>query len=134
MSNYIKFVEDQQSGEDVFIRNGIYEYRTKYETVVDGKYLFMYVIDFEGKTYTVPDTCIVEVDKVINRDRTKESWREFVTQDLLVEDGNYTKAWKDTFGVTQNKSIDLCDYDSRWKRLQKEIEKKYGNDEGFIES
>lgn len=125
----VKFVEDYQSGRDVFVRNGIWDYIDKYETLVDDRLVFRYRISANDSIHVVPEEYLVEIDYVINKDYTREGWHEFVMTDAIVEDGDYVKAWMEINGINKpvKDTADQCDYRPDWKRLQKKIDKLYGN-------
>jgi len=138
----IKFISDFVSGEVTFERNGIWEYIDKYETLLPiscdndcERFIWIYKVTFENIEYLINGDYVVEIDYVINKDYTKSQWDKFIMKDILVEDGDYVKEWIRATGI--NKPVkdvtDQCDYNPRWKSLQKQIEKKYGNDSGGFE-
>ena len=134
----LKFIDNCQVEENVFVRNGVWEYIDKYETYLPiscdndcARFVFMYKIQVDqlNKVLTVSGDYIAEIDGVINKDYTKEEWNAFITKDYLVEDGDYVKAWKETFNINDpvKDVTDQCDYNPAWKRLQVQIDKEYGN-------
>jgi hypothetical protein len=132
----VKFHEDYQAEEHVFTRNSMWEFLDKQEELDDSMcdedcnyYEWKYRIKVKDRIFSVPGEYLVEINVFFNKDYTEEKWREFITKDQLVEDGDYVKAWIETFGINKPvKSIaDQCDYPPAYKRLQKQIDEKYGN-------
>jgi len=131
----VKFHDDYQVGEHVFTRNSIWDFVDKYETLLPvscdnacERFVFMYRIKTDCEILLVNGDVLVEIDHIINKDYTEEEWRKFITDDALVKDGDYVQAWINTFGINKpvKDSQDQCDYAPGWRRLNKEIEKKYG--------
>ena len=135
----VKFHNDCQVGEHIFTRNSIWDFTDKYMALIGGcytecpEYGYMYRIQTDYGILEVDQSCVVEIDYIINKDYTEEEWEKFITDDALVEDGDYVKAWINTFGI--NKPVkdraDQCDYNGDWVQLQKQIDDKYGEDGGF---
>jgi hypothetical protein len=138
--NRIKFIQDFNISGDTFVRNGVWDYIDKYEVLLPvsssnpkERFVFIYRVEANETIYPVDGDYVVEVDAVLNKDYTQEGWNEFITEDKLVEDGDYVKSWIETTGIiTPVKSTaDQCDYNGEWKNLQKKIEKLYGDNGGF---
>jgi len=94
---------------------------------------FVYRVKAGDIIHHIVETAVVEIDHIINKDYTEEEWEMFITQDALVKDGDYVKAWIQTFGINKpvKDSTDQCDYNGKWESLQKKIEKEYGPNQGF---
>jgi len=130
----IKFHDDCRVDKFIFTRNSIWDFIDKYMTLVSGCYTecaefgYIYRVKTDYGIFNVNEGCVVEIDHIINKDYTEEEWEKFITDDALVEDGDYVQAWINTFGIDKpvKDRADQCDYTPEWRRLNKEIEAKYG--------
>lgn len=137
----IKFISDYVSGDILIQRNSIYEYIDKREVVINDdcedeclRFGFEYKIEYDNELIYVGSDYIVELTEVpYNPDYTPEDFEKKMTKDALAKDGNFVKAWEDTFGINKpvKKVADQNDYTGEWRSLQKDIDKKYGNG-GFL--
>ncbi len=132
----VKFTDDYQSGVDVFVRNSIWDYIDKFQTLVTEScdddcdhFVYQYRIDVNGTIHTVPETTLVDINYVLNKDYTLEEWNAFIMKDAIVDDGDYVKMWESINGIEKPVKVvaDQCDYNPAWKRIQKKIDKLYGN-------
>ena len=135
----IKFHSDFVVGGVLFQRNSIWEYYDKHDEVAEedcDESLFwetIYRIKIDDSLYRIKGCYVVEVDDVgrYNKDYTKEQWRDKVTKDSMVEDGDYVKMWRKTYNI--NKPVkdraEQTDYDSSWNSTARRA-REYFKDKG----
>ena len=133
--NLVKFHDDTQVLGHVFTRNSVWEFKDSFDTLAPPdcdnaceRFVRNYRIPTEIGLLTVTENDVVKIDLVINKDYTEEEWNAFIMHDALVEDGDYVKAWRETFGINKpvKESADQCDYTPEWKKLNVKIKEKYG--------
>jgi len=136
----IKFHENYTIDRQVtFLRNSIWEYLDKYEFVdtdpctdCADKIKWKFRLQVDGVIYTIPGTYIAELSdaeaEIYNNDYTHPAWNQKITTDAYVEDGNYVKAWKETFNIADpvKKRADQSDYRGEWYETKRRIDKRYG--------
>ena len=125
----IKFHENYSANGVIFVLNGEYEFVDKHEEYHDD-WIWVYRVEINGVRYNVDGDCVVEITSNLdkpNKDYTWDQWKTKITHDTMVEEGNYVKAWKNSFGINDpvKEGVEQTDYDSGWKRTQKRIREYY---------
>ena len=126
----IKFTDTYTIDNIGFERNSVWEYYDKYETINYGdgdEFILMYRIKIGDDFYKIPEDVVVEFDETYNKDYTKEQWRKKITTDAMVKDGNYVKAWRETYGINEpvKPIADQNDYNWKWTELRRRMEEFY---------
>jgi len=141
----IRFTDDYQIETLVFERNAYWEYYDSYQAYLPKpcehcgeEYVTVFRILIDGVYYSIPHTTVVKLsnEDVYNKDYTDKEWKKKITTDALVKDGDYVKAWKETFNINDPVKEDRSeqtDYDARWRdtaRREKEYFERKDGDAG----
>ena len=126
----IKFHDDYNVNGMTFVRNSEWEFVDKHEEFDGEDYYWVYRVDINGVRYNIEDEYVVEYtspEEPYNKDYTKEGWREKVTRDALVKDGDYVNAWKQTFRINDpvKEGAEQTDYNSEWRKTEKRIRRHF---------